>query len=119
MQFTIDKGVTSVGIVSDSVPMWAWFVEGLGSLKWVVGPRDIPGRMEGDPPWFPTYDNILGRREVEVVLVQGPWECVPEQVWTSKSVRVILRANNFVSKRGSSQGKRSRGWKKTRKRNRF
>ena len=71
MQFTIDKGVTSVGIVSDSVPTWAWFVEGLGSLQWVLGPSDILGRMEGDPPWFPTYDNILGRREVEVVLVQA------------------------------------------------
>lgn len=80
VQFSIDKGVTSVGIVSDSVPTWAWFVEGLGSLKWIVSPRDIPGRMEGDPPWFTKYESISGRREVEVVLVQGAWECVPEQV---------------------------------------
>ena len=115
MQFTIDKGVTSVGIVSDSVPTWAWFVEGLGSLKWIVSRRDIPGRMEGDPPWFTTYESISGRREVEVVLVQGAWECVPEQVWSSKSVRVILRVNNFVSKYGNSQ-ERSRGWNKARKR---
>ena len=95
--------------------MWAWFVEGLGSLKWIVSRRDIPGRMEGDPPWFTTYESISGRREVEVVLVQGAWECVPEQVWSSKSVRVILRVNNFVSKYGNSQ-ERSRGWNKARKR---
>ena len=111
VQFTIDSGSTPVGIVSDSAPTWAWFVNGLGSLKWVVGPRDIPGRIKGDPPWFPAYHNISGRREVEVVLVQGPWECVPDQIWTSKRVRVILRVV-------TSQWKKPKGWKRERKRKR-
>ena len=94
-------------------------MEGLGSLKWIVGPRDIPGRMEGDPPWFTTYESISGRREVEVVLVQGAWECVPEQVWSSKSVRVILRVSSFVSNCEISQRKGCRSWNKTRKIKRF
>lgn len=93
--FSLNKGYTPIGILSDSVTTWAWFVDGLGSLKWVAGPRNIPIRIGGDPPWFASYGNNL-EREVGIVLTQGAWYYIPEEIWTSNSVRLILRVSSFV-----------------------
>ena len=53
--------------------------------------EDLPGRLEDDPPWFPSDTSSLDLHDVEVVLVQGAWPETTDSLWSMKSLKVAVR----------------------------
>ena len=113
-EVTVRKGNTSIGVVSDRSPTWAWYVGALGKVQWLVGTEDLIGRKQGDPPWLAKTTKGLTLNDVEIILLQGDWGLLDEQIWKSKSVKLIMKAPKaHLGNRGS------RGDKHRRKRRRL
>ena len=111
---TVRNGNTPIGIVAEKSPTWAWYVGALGKVKWLVGSEDLIGRKPGDPPWLAKSTKGLKLDDVEIILVQGDWGLLDEQIWKSNSVRLILKSpKSHLGNRGS------RGDKHRRKRRRL
>ena len=87
---TLVQRDTTVGVLSDMFPSWFWQVGCLGRVKWMKSKKDLPGRLEDDPPWFPSDTPSLSLPEVEVVLVQGVWPETTESLWLMKSLKVAI-----------------------------
>ena len=111
---TVRKGQTPIGIVAERSPTWAWYVGALGKVIWLVGSEDLIGRKPGDPPWLAKTMKGLTFDDVEIILLQGDWGLIDEQIWESKAVKLILKAPKaHLGNRGS------RGEKHRRKRRRL
>ena len=93
---------TTVGILLDAYPSWYWQVGSLGQVKWMKSRKNLPGRLDDDPPWFPSDTSSLSLPEVEVVLVQGLWPETTESLWSMKSLKVAIGITK------AQQGKRNR-----------
>ena len=79
--------------------MWSWQIGTLGVVRWMISEKDLPGRMETDPPWrkyFPKFPDI---KPVEVMLVHGAWPSHAEPIWKLKSLRVAIRISGCKSSR--------------------
>ena len=60
-------------------------------MKWLKSKEDLPGRVDDDPPWFPSDTPSLDLQDVEVVLVQGAWPETTDSLWLMKSLKVAIR----------------------------
>ena len=99
---TVRQGLTPIGIVAEKSPTWAWYVGALGRVQWLVGSQDLIGRKPGDPPWLAKTMKGLTFDDVEIILLQGDWGLIDEQIWDSKAVRLILKAPKaHLGNRGS------------------
>ena len=105
---TIRKGYTPIGVVAEKSPTWAWYVGALGSVKWLVGTQDLIGRKPGDPPWLAKTTTGLILEDVEIILLQGEWGLIDEQIWKSKSVTLILKAPKAHLGNRGSRGEKHR-----------
>ena len=82
---------TSIGIVSEDYPVWCWQIGMLGVVRWMISDKDLPGRMETDPPWRQQFPKLPDIKPVEVLLVHGAWPTTTEPIWKLKSLRVAVR----------------------------
>ena len=59
--------------------------------------------MEGDAVRYDLGDSMEGLEDVEVLLVQGNWSLIGNQLWTMKSLKTILKfeTDGSISKAGS------------------
>ena len=100
----VRKGRTTIGIVAEEVPTWAWYVGALGEIMWVMSKKDIPGRIPSDPTWQPLSANPAVQVPVEIVLIQGSWDSLDQNLFVN-GTRLILRCVES-SARGSKGAKR-------------
>ena len=66
-------------------------------MKWLKSKEDLPGRLEDNPPWFPSETPSLELRDVEVVLVQGLWPETSDSLWSMKLLKVAVRISWYVA----------------------
>ena len=107
-QVLVKKGETSIGILAEELPTWAWYVGALGKIMWVMSKNDIPARIASDPKWYRAGSDPTDLPHVEIVLLQGSWDLVHDQVWSNAKTRLILRCVETRS-RNSRGTKRSKG----------
>ena len=91
MVHSIRKSNTSIGIVSNGHPSWAWYVGCLGEIRWLCSKKDLCARLPSDPPWhcWPGKADML--EPVEIVLVQGPWPKKTSAIWKMKGLLHVFR----------------------------
>ena len=97
---------TSIGILADDYPTWAWYVGALGEIKWIISGEDLPGRLPGDPVRFSRDDTSgVGKlSSIQVLLVQGDWKSVKPDIWKIKGLNIVLQSKDasFGRARNSS-----------------
>ena len=106
---SLGVGNTPIGILSEDYPTWGWYVDAIGKVKWLLSRNDLPGRMEGDPLKYDIDHPPVDLENVEVLLVQGNWSLINDQLWNMKSIQTILKfeSGNLVSQIGSYQETKS------------
>ena len=48
-QVVVKRRETTIGILAEALPTWAWYVGALGKIMWVISKMDIPARLPTDP----------------------------------------------------------------------
>jgi hypothetical protein len=109
-QFTIKQLATKIGILSDEVPTWSWYVGCSGRILWMTSTNAIPARADTDTPWHPKSATVLGGLPpVEILLVQGRWPEDADQIWKSIELKVALQVvKKPIASRGTGKRKRSK-----------
>ena len=54
-------------------PTQMWYIDTLGSVKWIVSAHILPSCAEEDPLWILRSSVSLYIEDVEVMLVHGGW----------------------------------------------
>ena len=92
---------TTIGIVStEEYATSYWQVGMLGKVKWIIAPRDLPGRCETDPPWHRRFDTRHDG-DVEVIILQGQRDNSTSNVWSGRSLGAVVHI--FKQTPGSSR----------------
>ena len=96
VEFTVRKGKTPLGLISEISPTWTWHVGALGQVKWVISPVDIPGRLNNDPPWYSSFKSMRSGLEdgVKILLLQGDWARVPKWLWESDTLEFVIQVSD-------------------------
>ena len=102
------KHSTRVGLWSDRVPTWAWYLGSSDKLQWICSPLPLPGKLPGDPPWFAS--DVTGKlmQGIEVLLIQGSWPAKSSLLWKIPSLKVVLRVGPDKDRRAKQRA--PAGW---------
>ena len=72
-------------------------------VRWMISDKDLPGRMETDPPWKQQFPKLPDIKPVKVLLVHGAWPTTTEPIWKLKSLRVAVRITECKRTRRKQQ----------------
>ena len=105
---SIQERDTAIGIITSSFGTSAWQIGSLGKVNWIVGNSSPPWeRGDDEPPWYNSYYDITFRRKVEVIIVEGDYSLIPEQLWFDQSLQVIVCFTK-ARRKGGNYRKRKR-----------
>lgn len=77
-QRTVVQQQTPIGIIGYKFSATYWQIKALGSVQWIVSDKNQPSRNKTDPPWDQNMSQIINY-DIQVILLQGPWDLVTDK----------------------------------------
>lgn len=89
-----------VGVLADQNPTSLWYLGMSGRARWVVSGKDVPGRVESDPPRFGLDVCIKDLERINVLVVQGKWPAKTSRWWIDSGATLVIRVSHTHERGG-------------------